>query len=104
MKFNKGKRKVLHLGRNAVLLAGDWLAVKWLCRKGLEVLVDTTLNTSWQCVLVAKKVSTVLGCIRKNATSRFREVFFFPLIKLCRNHIWSAVSGSGFSSRRKTWT
>lgn len=32
------------------------------------------LNMSWQGVLVAKKASAILGCIRKNTASMFREV------------------------------
>lgn len=34
-------------------------------KKSLEALVDIKLNTSWQYVLHAKKVSGVLGCIRR---------------------------------------
>ncbi|KAJ7419220.1 Importin-5 [Pitangus sulphuratus] len=42
--------------------------------KDLEVLVDTKLSISQQCVLVPKKASSILGCIRMRNTSRSREV------------------------------
>lgn len=42
----------------------------WLCRKELGVPVDTKLTVSQQRVLVAKKVDSIMGCIRKSIVSR----------------------------------
>ncbi|GAB0183223.1 mitochondrial enolase superfamily member 1 [Grus japonensis] len=77
MKFNKGKSRVLHLGRNnpkhqyrlAVHLLGSSAA-----EKDLGVLVDSKVCMSQQCALVAKKVNGILGYIKKSVASRLREV------------------------------
>jgi len=42
--------------------------------KDLGVLMDTKMNTSQQCVPVAKMANGVLGCIRRSVASRLREV------------------------------
>ncbi|KAJ7402961.1 Acylglycerol kinase, mitochondrial [Pitangus sulphuratus] len=42
--------------------------------KYLAVLVDKKLFMSQQCVLVARKASGILGCLRKSAASRSREM------------------------------
>lgn len=39
----------------------------------LEVLMDTKLTRSQQCVLVAKAADSILGCMRKSITSSSRE-------------------------------
>jgi len=61
-KFNKEKRKVLHLGRNNPLhqhmLEAVWLESIFV-EKDLRVLVDTSL--SQQRALVAKKANSILG-------------------------------------------
>lgn len=48
------------------------------------------LNQSQQCILVAKKASSILGCIRQSCASRSREVMF-PLVSTQERHSCSAV-------------
>lgn len=77
MRFNKGKFKVLHVGRNngtCQYRLGAGLLERIFSEKDLSVLVDNRLAMSQQCVLEAKKISGVLRCITKNVASRLREV------------------------------
>ena len=58
----------------------DRLMINWLessfAEKVIEVLVDTRLNRSQKYALGAKKVNSLLGCIRQSTASRSSEVFF----------------------------
>ncbi|GAB0179249.1 mitochondrial enolase superfamily member 1 [Grus japonensis] len=76
IKFNKGECEVLQLGRNnprhQYKLKVNWLESSF-AEKDLVVLVNTKLNMSQQCALVAKKANSILGYIRSVA-SRSREV------------------------------
>ncbi|GAB0190987.1 mitochondrial enolase superfamily member 1 [Grus japonensis] len=90
MKFNKGKCRVLHLGRNnpkhQYRLGLDLLGSS-TAEKDTRVLVDKKLSMSPQCVLVAKKANGILGCIKKSVTSRSREVLLPLYSALVRLHL-----------------
>lgn len=58
------------------------------------VLVDIQVTMSQQHGLVAKKASSLLGCIRESIAGRSREVIP-PLYSARVRHIWSAVSHAG---------
>jgi len=76
MKFNKGKCKVLHLGRNTPMhqyrLGVDLLESSSVERY-LGVLVDDRLTMSQQCPLAAKKANGIMGFIKRSVASSSRE-------------------------------
>jgi len=96
MRFNKGKCRVLHLGRNNHMhqyrLGADLLDSS-SPERNLGVLVDDRLTMSQQCALAAK--NGILGCIKKSVASRSRDVLLplysapvIPHLEYCV-HFWT---------------
>ncbi|KAK4830053.1 hypothetical protein QYF61_008391 [Mycteria americana] len=67
MKFNNGKCQVLHLGRNNPRhqQAGTNQLESTFTEEDMGILVDK-LTMSHQYALMAKKVHSILGCIRQS--------------------------------------
>jgi len=90
MKFNKGKCRVLHLGRNnpmhQYMLRADLLDSSSV-ERDLGVLVDDRLTMTQQCALAAKKANGILECMKKSVVSRLRVVLLPLCSALVRPHL-----------------
>jgi len=90
LRFNKGKCKVLHLGRGNPryqYVLGDEGIVSSPAKKDLGLLVDEKLDMSHQCTLAAQTVDCILGCIKINVASRSREGILPLCSALVRPHL-----------------
>jgi len=90
MTFKKMKCKVLHLGKSNSMhkyMLGVKRMESGFAEKDLGVLVDTKLSMKQCCAPVERKASSILGCIRRNVTSRSKEALLSLFLALVRPHL-----------------
>ncbi|PKU48787.1 hypothetical protein llap_963 [Limosa lapponica baueri] len=77
MRFNKGKCRVLHLGRKNArhqYRLGVDLLENSSEEKDLGVLEDSKLSMTQQCAVVTKRANGILGSVGKSVASRSRDI------------------------------
>lgn len=90
MRFNKGKWRVLHLGRNNRMYQyriGADLMGRSSAEKDLGLLMNNRLEMSQQCALEAEKANGILGCIKKSMVSILSEVILLICSALVRTYL-----------------
>lgn len=87
-------------GTRTNMHAGCWQNRKQFCRKGPGGPGGQHVVSQW-CVLVVKKINSVLRCINSNVVSKLGES---PFIQHHQDRFWNCVSSLGLCSTRKTGT
>ena len=86
MNFNKAKvQDPTHVSGNPnhkYRLGRKWIESSPV-EKDLGISMNGKLTMSQQCALTAQKANRVLGCIKRNVTSRSREGIHPPLLYCC---------------------
>ena len=86
MKYSKGKRRDVYLGKNnprCQYRLGTDLLESSVGKRDLEVLVDSRVTISQHC----KKANGILGCVRRGVVSRSKEVLLPLYSALVRPHL-----------------
>lgn len=88
--FNKGKLKVLHLGKKTPMhhfrpysRESCWKAALQKKKNILKVLVHTKLTMHQQHALAARKAKSTVGSIQQSITSRMKKWKRWPLLSDC---------------------